>query len=79
MYLREEGPGAIRGLLFKDASSHRASIPHVFRQFATDAPVSPFTVGAHMLEEKREAVLAIETAVAHSLSTGRSAPIKVPV
>jgi integrase len=33
----------------------------------------------HMFEEKREAVLAIETAVAHSLSTGRSAPIKVPV
>jgi hypothetical protein len=33
----------------------------------------------HMFEEKREAVLAIESAVAHSLSTGRSAPIGVPV
>ena len=47
-----------------DASSHRASFPHIFRQFATDAPDQ--TVHGwrwHMFEEKREAVLAIEAAV----------------
>jgi hypothetical protein len=38
MYFDNKGPGAIRGLLFKDASSHRASIPRVFRQAAPPAP-----------------------------------------